>query len=184
MYDNALNPGSLADLWPPSSHGSILLTSQDSSWLYQEHVSFQILLESFSMQDGKAMLTDILRKQGLPVSEQVAVALIEETGGLPLAIRHIASYISATDSEPMEFLENYRRDRSSSLSVDQWDHNTPPWYGHTLATFLDFAFRHLQGPSMFLLSIISFLDPDSIPEELFTEALNAEQPDPFRNKIR
>jgi len=184
VYDNAENAASLADLWPPSSRGSILITSQDSSWLYQEHISFHILLESFDQQDSKAMLRSILSKQGQELSEEVATALVVETGGLPLAIRHIASYIRATESDPMEFLQTYHEDRSSSSTVDEWDENIPPWYRHTLATFLNFAFRQLNDQSIFLLIIVSFLDPDCIQEEFFTHSLGPSELQPFRNKAR
>jgi hypothetical protein len=167
IYDNAESTASLADLWPPSDRGSILITSQDSTWLIQEHVGFRIHLQSFDLQEGTAMLENILDKQGQTISNDIASAIVAETSGLPLAIRQIGSYICATESDPAEFLKSYQG-HSSSLRIDEWNENTPPWYSHTLATSLNFAFGNLNEDATFLISLISFLDPDKIQEELFT----------------
>jgi hypothetical protein len=169
IYDNAESVASLADLWPPSNRGSIIITSQDASWLIQEHIGFRIRLESFDLQEGVAMLESILDKQGQTISNDIARQIVEEMSGLPLAIRQIGYYIYATESDPAEFLKSYQ-DYSSSLKIDEWNESSLLWYSHTLATFLNFAFGHLSEEAIFLLGLISFLDPDKIQEDLFASA--------------
>ena len=169
VFDDAGHPQDLSELWPPASQGSILLTSQNQNWLIQESLSYGTLVGSFSLSEGVEMLETMMTKQGRNVPYLTAESIVEELGGLPLAIRQIGSYILATSLEPADLLQRYQLDRETASAIEEWDEGLPLSYRHTLANVWKFAFDRLSEAAILLLDILSFLDPDAIPQELFDE---------------
>ncbi|EME80972.1 uncharacterized protein MYCFIDRAFT_76918 [Pseudocercospora fijiensis CIRAD86] len=156
IFDNAGNPDDIAELWPSSSEGSILLTSQNSHWKVQENLGFALRVNSLSPSDGATMLHNIMIKQGKTITLESAAAIVNEVDELPLAIRQIGSYMSTTNMEPQIFLDNYQYRRTAS-HVDAWDESCPPSYTLTLATLSD-PFRSQ-----------SMLAPDGTPSTMTEE---------------
>ncbi|CAN9264153.1 unnamed protein product [Alternaria alternata] len=167
VLDNADNIPEILSFWPGSSEGSILLTSQNSSWVHRENISRGISLKSLSDLDSLDFLRSIMSKQGKSIEDGKAAAIVKETGGLPLALRHIGSYICAMNMDPSDFLEEYR-DEDEASAIDAWDESVPPWYSHTLSTFLNYAFSQLTGDAIALLAVVVFLDPERISDSLFS----------------
>jgi hypothetical protein len=119
VFDDAGHPQDLSELWPPASQGSILLTSQNQNWLLQESLNYGISVDSFSLSEGIEILETIMTKQGRNVPYSTAESIVEELGGLPLAIRQIGSYILATSLEPGELLQRYQLDRETASAIDE-----------------------------------------------------------------
>lgn len=115
------------------------------------------------------MLETMMTKQGRNVPYSTAESIVEELGGLPLAIRQIGSYILATGLEPADLLQRYQVDRETASAIEEWDEGLPLSYRHTLANVWKFAFDRLSEAAILLLDILSFLDPDAIPQVLFDE---------------
>lgn len=125
-----------------------------------------------------------MARQGRVMSDHAAESIVQEVGGLPLAIRQIGSYIAATNLEPSEFLQRYQWDRATASSVDEWDDSIPLSYVHTLATVWKFAFDRLSEEAISALSMLSFLDLGSIPQELFDHGITDHSTkSPFGSRI-
>ncbi|KAF2195031.1 hypothetical protein K469DRAFT_756928, partial [Zopfia rhizophila CBS 207.26] len=168
IFDNVDSINDISDFWPRSLDGCIMLTSQNSNWRYKENVDRTILLKSLTSKESIGMLEKIMAKQGKIISSEAAAALVKETGGLPLAIRHIGSYICAMGTDPVQFLQAYQ-DENEASAIDAWDESIPSWYSHTLSTFLNYAFEKLTDDAIALLSTVCFLDPETIGEDVFTQ---------------
>lgn len=169
VFDNAENQKIVANLWPPTSHGSVLLTSQNQNWASADNLSRLITVGSFSPADGLGMLQEILQNDGSSISYSEAKRIVSVVGALPLAIFQIGSYMKATRSSPNNFFRQYEKP-SGAAKVDSWDEATPLTYQHTLATVWKLAFEKLSSDSILLLNVLSFLDSDHIPDALFLEA--------------
>jgi hypothetical protein len=166
--DNAEAPTEVAEFWPTSDGGAILLTTQDTSWLSQEYITRTIVLDCLSTKEGTDLVKELFQRRRQDISQDDAKKIVKETAGLPLAIRHVSSYILAEGMPAKVFLEDYAS-HQTSRGVDAWGHSTTPWYSHTLATFLDAAFAKMTPRAIAILAQLCFLDVDNIPEILITE---------------
>ena len=98
------------------------------------------------------MLYAIMKRHDKKIASSAASDLVRESGGLPLAIRQIASYICATHLDPGELLKDYIHTRHAS-TIDEWDESAAPGHTYTLATFLRFSFEKLNRPSLLIITI-------------------------------
>ena len=97
-----------------------------------------------------------------------AQKISEVLGGIPLAISQMAGIIRRQDLTLSEFLELYTdHEEHASLYETKFDTNLIT-YPHSLSTV--WAFEKLKPHARQLLELISFLDPDSIGEDLLIEA--------------
>ncbi len=109
ILDNVGDSRDFNKLWPPSPRGSILLTSQNQNWLLQESIRTRLGVQSFSTFEGAKMLKDVLKRHRRSISGAAAERVVEEVGGLPLAIQQLGSYITATSLDPLVLLERYKK---------------------------------------------------------------------------
>ena len=107
VFGNIMSPSDITDLWPHSGNGAVLLTTQDTSWLSQEYISHGIRLEPFTSAEGINLVTSLYERNNRKIPERDAVCLVEETGGLPLAICQICSFVLAEDWGLNDFLHSY-----------------------------------------------------------------------------
>ncbi|OQE22153.1 hypothetical protein PENFLA_c013G10931 [Penicillium flavigenum] len=163
IFDNADDPIILADYWPQGS-GSILVTSRDplSKSMFTRRSS-GLDLGPLSQQDSLSLfnhLTTVSNEPEVDTARQISDAL----GGIPLAISQMAGIIRRQDLTLSEFLELYTdHEEHASLYETKFDTNLVT-YRHSLSTV--WAFGKLKPQTQQLLELISFLDPDSIGEEL------------------
>ncbi|KAI1378291.1 hypothetical protein F4677DRAFT_443506 [Hypoxylon crocopeplum] len=168
IFDNAESPNQMSQFWPKSGNGAILVTTQDASWLSQEYITQSYRLGSLNESEGVDLVRGFFERNNHGISDIEAKGIVGETGGLPLAIRQISSYILAENMDTTRFLEGYRAHQSSK-AVDAWEISATPWSCHTLATFLNFAFEKLTTRAISILGIMSLLDADKIQERLFRD---------------
>ncbi|CAI7656962.1 unnamed protein product [Penicillium viridicatum] len=163
IFDNADDPMIRTDYWPQGS-GSILVTSRDPSSkdMFTRRPS-GLDLGPLSQQDSLSLFNHLTTTSNEP--EVDAARQISDTlGGIPLAISQMAGIIRRQDLKLSEFLELYMdHEEHASLYGTKFDTNLVP-YRHTLSTV--WAFGKLKPQSQQLLELISFLDPDSIGEDL------------------
>lgn len=181
ILDNAESPMALEDYIPPTTKGSLLLTSQDQTWLIQEFITKGERLGPFSKADGVRLLRLLLQRVNMSVSDKEAGEIVDEMGALPLAVRQVGSYITTTSTDPASFLTSYRdtRMRAALNSLEQGLISYP----HTLATVWKLSFDRLSPASLHLLSIMSFLDPDRISKSIFDiDILRWAYPDSFQTQ--
>jgi tetratricopeptide (TPR) repeat protein len=126
-----------------------------------------------SAENSTELLFSHLRRTSLSITnseKKVANNIVEELGCLPLAVAHIAGYIDQSQSSLEGFLKEFYVRRHGS---EIW--NRPPsaatayYMPGTLGTVWDIAIDSLQPPTRTLLDVLSFLNPDSIPEILFAD---------------
>ncbi|KAI9853911.1 MAG: hypothetical protein M1813_001626 [Trichoglossum hirsutum] len=167
VFDNAEDLEGIRDYWPPSTRGSILLTSQNPDWLREDlNLDQSIRIKEFSKNEGTEMLVAMMKKHKLPSTEDSAAAIVEELGGLPLAIRQMGSYISTTGLTLPAFMDIYK-DQLMASKVDEWSDSAGISYKFTISAVFRVAFDKLSPQSRFLMDVIAFFDPDYIPQELF-----------------
>jgi hypothetical protein len=142
-----------------------LLTSQDSDWVAQETINLPISLRSLDTDDGVKLLDGIFSRWKRIISREAAERIVYETGGLPLALRQIGSYICTIGTDPEDFVDRYSNVQGSNW-VDQWSGSTQPSYPRTLATFLDFSLSKLHQQALSALGVFCFLDVDNVWAEI------------------
>ncbi|KUM64147.1 hypothetical protein ACN42_g2951 [Penicillium freii] len=117
-------------------------------------------LGPLSQQDSLSLfnhLTTTSNEPEVDAARQISDAL----GGIPLAISQMAGIIRRQDLKLSEFLMDH--EEHASLYGTKFDTNLVT-YRHSLSTV--WAFGKLKPQSQQLLELISFLDPDSIGEDL------------------
>ncbi|KAF2673381.1 hypothetical protein BT63DRAFT_421538 [Microthyrium microscopicum] len=176
VFDNADDLSVLRDFWPVSGNGSILVTSRDPLAKTRSHVSVAggIDLDPFGSNEAGTLLRQLTgyhENSDVEPSEAIAAKL----SGLPLAITQIAGTIQRRDLDFVEFLDLYERETVRSdfykdgvMSVQK-------------NLYTVWAFEDLSPQALALLYVISFLDPDQIPEELLLNMANVEEIDRIKD---
>ena len=163
IFDNAEDVITLRPFWPAGIRGSIIITTQNPDMVHL--TSSAIHLPPMSPEEGSTLIQEYLRRGA---SEQSAAeALSRELGGLPLAIAHFAGYVTKSQCSIEQIAASlHQRFKSSQI----WSSTGAPStsaYEYTLNTVWDLAFLRLSSDSRRLLEIIAFMNPDSIPEDMF-----------------
>lgn len=170
MFDNAEDVAVVRKFWPAGIRGTIILTSQNPDLM--NLTTDEINLEPMKPEEGSSLIQRFLRRGG---SEQEAAEnLSTSLGGLPLAIAHFAGYVAKSQCT-IEQMSHSLDDRFKSSQI--WNAGkvaSLSAYEHTLATIWDLAFHRLSSDSQMLLNLIAFLDPDTIPEDIFIGPQNSE----------
>lgn len=109
-----------------------------------------------------------MAQNSIEIDTDAAFRLSMVLGGLPLALAQIAGYISTIGCSVEEFLEMFEETQHSSGDIISGLDSTDFNYDHTLATVWDLTLAKLDPKSFFLLQLMAYLDPDCIPEALFT----------------
>ncbi|KAF8242034.1 TPR-like protein [Wilcoxina mikolae CBS 423.85] len=168
IFDNTEKVEDISDYWPSAVKGSILLTSQNPNWIGQDEVDEAIRVNTLSDQDGARFMQHLLRKTGnVTFEEESAIALVSEVGGHPLAIRQMASYVSTTNLTLSNLLKLYRE---SAMEDHVWAQSVGKTYRFTVATVWKVSYDKLDPYARFLLGVIALMNPEKIPEKLFSGA--------------
>lgn len=197
VLDNA-DDISLAQQFVPAAHeGRVLLTSAASSfggWAENIPVEQMDPAEAALLLLRRAGVIgkDAKLKEASSADRNLAHALAEKLGGLPLALDQAGAYIEETPSTLAEYTQFYEkegkrlRELRGGLSSD---------HASVTVTF-SLAFQELTKRDALaadLVRLCAFLAPDAIPEEIFTKgasalgeefARRAESPVDFTNTIK
>jgi hypothetical protein len=165
VLDNVESWESIAAYWPTSSlsGGSIIVTCQKpGNLLYW--AKNEISITHFDKQTGSEFLLRLLGRKDLKEDEDMdAQEITELVDGLPLFLTHISGHITQTQSSIHEYLENFRR--SSSFWGTR--HAGANWmYERTVDTVFDVALSKLSDGARHLVNVLSFLNPDGVPEKI------------------
>jgi len=152
----------LKTAWPGVSNGSILLTSRDltvATTVAAQHVQ----LDALGHEDGTTLLLRAANLENVSSSDaQHALMISQAFDGLPLALSQIGGFISQRRLPLQDFLPLYGR---YAAKIDA--RKTPGSdYEHTLSSVWDVSFEKLTETSTGLLHLLSFLEPDSISEDI------------------
>jgi tetratricopeptide (TPR) repeat protein len=172
VYDNATEPADLVDLWPSAASGAVLITSRNPGWGV---LGGKLEVAVFAREESVFML-----ERRIPgIAPEVAEALAEELGDLPLALAHAAGYIEARSVSPQAYLKLLSAKREELLAEGSVaDHGL---LDTTWA--LSLALLEAEDPAALqLLQIASVLAPEPLPGEVLSDAAPA-VPEPLRSVL-
>ncbi|GAW26930.1 putative pfs domain-containing protein [Rosellinia necatrix] len=169
VLDNVRDIHILHNYWPVGGKGRIILTSQDLTAMAQP-VTVSRLIEPFNPEDGAAAFLSFLpaNVRGEPDAWGNACIISNACGGLPLALHQCASFLKVSNMSIGEL----SRICSETASLVQPHSllNTIPgqdyYYSGNLSTIWQRPLADLSKTPSFVLKLLSWLDPDSIPEVL------------------
>ena len=170
VFDNVDDFKYLAEYIPrnPVSQGGIIVTTQLRYFKRFTDVFLDLPLESLDTAAGFGLLFETLGKHSWPQSEKeedTVHEILDIVGRLPLAITTIGGHIKQSGSTLPEFLKHLKQSNSIWAISGRSFVET---YERTLRTVFDIALSELPSDSArSLLHILSFLNPDCIPEEMF-----------------
>jgi hypothetical protein len=168
IYDNVETPLVFVTYWPVSNHGSILITTRKFG-LTTQPISKSIELHEFSPDLGARFLIHNL--PGRNITEQdsefdTAHKISLELSGHALAISQMAALILAKGLSLDKFIAMYDK-HSKKMHRERKSGWKNPGYEHAIDTVWELSFSGLETNARNCLSILSFLMPHSIPQELF-----------------
>lgn len=163
VFDNVEVASTIQRFWPPGVHGAILLTSQDPESTNMTHS--EIHLQGTTAEEGSTLFQRYLRRDAS--EQEAAEELSASLGGLPLAIAHFSGYVSLSQCTIDRILVNFRRQFKSSQIWTSKTNVSSSNYVHTLDTVRDLAWQRLSFDARKITRILAFLNPDSVPEDLF-----------------
>lgn len=167
VFDNVENTKILHDFWPTSSNGSILITSRDRDAANRLYESEAIDLEPLATEESVDLLYDLTRFKRNEDNDIACIKIAHELQGLPLAISHMAAYITFTAISLQEFIEFYGR---GSETIDSEDMVREP-YSSALHNVWTVTFNSLSQESSALLGVLSLLHPDHVPQWMLRQKI-------------
>lgn len=162
VFDNVDDPELLDGYWPRSSVGSVLITSRGPlTELYYTN-PYRLPLQPFNTEETVTLLLELTSRDRDAEKAADLNTVAEITGGFPLAIFPFARLIAKQHLTFAEFARNYRN-HSTHPNLFQRHLGAAEAHGYpyTLASAL--LLENLEH-SRYFLEVISFLDPDKIPE--------------------
>jgi hypothetical protein len=170
VFDNADDLSLLQEFLPDTiTHGNVIITSRASFAGYCGLPMEVLSLEPFNIEESTNFLLRHTGWSDSPVNRKQVIAVAELMGGLPLALHQATSFIKERHISFDEYIEDYcgaeREGRLTDLVIPQGDQ-----YEARLDGIFD-TVVNLKGidDSRCLLQVLAFLDPDSIPELIFSD---------------
>ncbi|KAK4206659.1 hypothetical protein QBC37DRAFT_476860 [Rhypophila decipiens] len=168
VFNNLEDPKVVKDYWPSGcSHGSVIITSRNQKvrFLLADH---GIEVPAFRPDSESEFLVHLLRAE---VSADIGNAhtkiesarqLSEYLSGHALAISFMARLVSERSWTMGEFLGAHEKTRRDIHRLQRGP--------ASLTTIWHMSFDGLGDQSAAVLGILAYVNPDSVPEEIFTKA--------------
>jgi hypothetical protein len=168
VFDNADNPQLLDDFWPRTATGSVLITSRDPFHELSDPArSGTSLLDPFDTSETADFILKITHRENEEEDRKFVRAVAKIIGGVPLAAAQIAGSIVRRDMTFAEFVQEYNDPRShKELFRQPVGVKRELGYEHTILSVWGIEKLTVSGD---LLDVLSFLDPDGIPEHIFQD---------------
>jgi tetratricopeptide (TPR) repeat protein len=174
IFDNADDLAMVQDYLPHGNQGHILLTTRAH---VMAGLAQKIELETMDVEEGVVLL---LRRAGLlargsdlervsEVDRALAQTIVQEMGGLPLALDQAGAYLEETGESLSDYLTIYQQRRADLLKRRG---GLRPAHPDSVATTWSLALQQVaqdQPAAIELMRLCAFLAPDAIPEELLVE---------------
>ena len=165
VFDNAQDWATVNTCWPRSTNGSVILTAQNPE--FAQVAKLEIALKPFSHADGATLLLKHLREENTSEQETAhAKSICDELGGLPLAIAHVAGYLTQSKTPLREFLEQFSERVNSAQLFRMSAPMTTFQYEKTLGVVWDVALQRLSSDALQLIQILAMMNPDGVPEDM------------------
>jgi hypothetical protein len=145
---------------------SVIMTTQKPDTFAITKHCINLDITSFGVDDGAQLLFKYLERDSIDEDElQAAEEISEFVEGLPLAIAAIGGYMNQSRSQVQGFLANLKR--SSNVWTASAE-GPAAQYDKSLRTVFDLAINEIPKHTRAFLNVLAFLDPDCIPEDIFT----------------
>lgn len=175
IFDNADDPSVLADYWPSSGTGVIVLTSRDP--LARKYFSSSGMdLEPLTAESAAALLRKLSEVVDTDDEIESSIKVAKRMGGLPLAISLAAAAILRQELTFEEFLAFYEVEPKAA-DVRPISLKPENQYQYTLSTVWELD--ALEKPAECLLRLLSVLDPDNVDERIITQKLASGLPSDY-----
>lgn len=175
IMDNADTLALVKEFLPLKTTGHILLTTRAQA---MGRLAQRVEIETMGLEEGMLF---VLRRAGLLVPSlsladisqalcDAAKELVQEMGGLPLALDQAGAYIEETGCSIHDYLQRYQHHRMALLKRRGGlihDHPEP------VATTWNISFQQVETAHPLvsdLMYFCAFLAPDAIPEEFIGES--------------
>ena len=159
ILDNARDIALVREYLPQGPSGHVLLTSLDQRW---RGMATPVGVAGLEPSAAAAFL---MRRTGRVGEEDMAVALSQELGYLPLALEQAGAYIEATGRSLAEYLDLYRQYRLCLLERGE----PSPDHPETVRTTWLLSLERVQATAPAaaeLLMLCAYLAPDAIPRDI------------------
>ena len=164
---------SLCDYIPQTSRGIILYTTRNRDiGVDLDSHSDPIEVPSMNVEDALSLLGPKVRSQS---TEAEQIAILEELVYLPLAITQAVAFMIKRRKNIRQYLESYRQSDSTRIRLlgqRSMHHGRESRILESVATTWWVSFNHIKSENVRasgLLSIMSFLDRQGIPDSLLLQ---------------
>ena len=170
ILDNADDPALLPPFLPPDPAGHVLITTRAADLSKLDlGLADPFALDVLPPEQGVSFLLHRAGVLAQTTEEErsLALQLVEELGGLPLALDQAGAYLRKTRSSLAGYRHLYRQQHARLLK----EHHSRN-YPASVATTWTLSFQRVeqQNPAAAdLLRFCAFLAPDAIPEAILTQ---------------
>lgn len=176
ICDNVEDLAALQPLLSSARQGSLLLTTRLQA---VGAIAQQVPIEPLKRQEGLTFLLQRAKRlqPGTSLEHTVspehhaAQAIVEEMGGLPLALDQAGAYIEETQCSLEGYLRQYRQHRTRLLArrgSSSWDHPS------SVQTTVSLSLQQVEQKSFVATQVLrfcAFLSPEAIPEEVLASGV-------------
>jgi hypothetical protein len=152
IFDNATSAAAIRSVLPPAGNGQVLITSRNAHWPVGQVLDVPVL-------DIEAAAAFLVNRTG--ATEQEAVELATELGGLPLALEQAAAYMQVTGLSVVAYLALFQE-----RSLDLLARGDPAGYDKQVTTTWALAFSQIEErapQAAGLLRLLACCSPEAIP---------------------
>ena len=167
MFDNADDIETLEGYWPSCTEGHILMTSRNPQSKDMTTASCEV--DVLSRSEGSSMLIWFLRLENTVFEQEIAMKVSDELGGLPLALSQMSGYMKTHRYSMARFLKLYQSEGAAEELSGSTTSLSHYQYKKTLETVWQMSLTSLKDNAKSLVGVCAFLDPDELPESIFTE---------------
>jgi hypothetical protein len=176
VFDGVEDGKVLNEFWPYNAPGSILITSRNPySW------SASLELKPFNTYEATEYLFRLTGREPSQDEHVAATAIATRLGGLPLALSQMAGIIGYQNLTFAQFLTSFEQHDGSEKFLN-WrssdNERSLSNYEYNVASV--WAFDRLEE-GVHLMNVVCMLDPDAIPEALFTSPITARSSELIRD---
>ncbi len=178
VFDNVIEDRVLTNFWPAHAEGSIIITTRDPIIRDSRgSVTGRISLLPLSEPDAVAMLRKRLPERlWRGETEDALVRVVQALGCWPLAIVQMAGKMCRLSQMPSRFLRNYQKQPRRAKYYEQLENDQD---GYWLSLSSLWSLDDLEFGAARLLSVISLLLPESIPEFVLEDTMEKVQLDGY-----
>lgn len=179
VFDNVECDDDLNRHLPQSirSQSAVIITTQKTDLFPPTEKITTIQIKDLTREQGAKLLYACLsgsdpvpRTPANDDEEEYARKICDLLGGLPLALTTIGGYMYQTDDSIFDFY-TYLKTTCHAWEVSAV--GPAKQYEKTLATVFEIALKELSKDAREVINILAFLNPDHIPETLFTDQIGS-----------